>query len=70
MNRADKSLIVATVITLTCVVSGSILTFLNKDVIGISLIIGSLGTVLAGFFSGAVLRKKEREDKRKQDTNI
>jgi hypothetical protein len=46
-------------------VTGSILTYLGKDAVGLSLIFGSIGTLLTAFYGGAILRKIERVQKDK-----
>ena len=53
-------------LALICIASGSILTYLGKDVVGLSLIFGSIGTLLTAFYGGAILRYIERVKKDKE----
>jgi hypothetical protein len=67
-KRATRGQIISGVLGLVCIVSGGILTYLGKDVVGLSLIFGSIGTLLTAFYGGAILRKIERvqKDRRKR----
>jgi uncharacterized membrane protein len=65
-RRADRGQTISAVITFLSIATGSILTFLGKDVVGLSLIFGSIGTLLTAFYGGAILRKIERTEKDKK----
>jgi hypothetical protein len=45
---------------------GGVLTYFDKNVAGLSLIFGSLGTLLTAFYGGALIRRKERKEKDSQ----
>jgi uncharacterized membrane protein len=62
-KRANIGQIISGILAFLSIISGSILSFLGKDAIGLSLIIGSVGTLLTAFYGGAILRKFEREKK-------
>jgi uncharacterized membrane protein len=64
-KRAGRGQIISAVLAFLCIVSGSILTYLGKDAVGLSLIFGSIGTLLTAFYGGAILRKIERVQKDK-----
>ena len=66
-KRASIGQIISGALSFFCIVAGSILAFLGKDVVGLSLIIGSIGTLLTAFYAGAILRKIERTQKSKSD---
>jgi len=62
-KRASIGQIISAAIALLCIASGVVLVYLDKDVAGLSLIIGSIGTLLTAFYGGAILRKIERNKK-------
>jgi uncharacterized membrane protein len=62
-KRAGRGQIISAVLAFLCIVSGSILTYFGKDTVGLSLIFGSIGTLLTAFYGGAILRKIERVQK-------
>jgi len=64
-KRANKGQIISAVIALLCIGIGGFLTYFDKNVGGLSLIFGSLGTLLTAFYGGAVIRKIERLQKEK-----
>jgi len=64
-KRASSGQIFSGILGLSCIISGSILTFLGKDTVGLSLIFGSIGTLLTAFYGGAILRHIERNKKDK-----
>ena len=65
-KRANRGQIVSAVLTFFCITAGSILTYFDKNIVGLSLIIGSIGTLLTAFYGGAILRKIERVQKDKK----
>jgi amino acid permease len=64
-KRATKAQLLSFIIIMTSIVGGIILILLNKDAMGLTAIIGALTSLVGAFFGSAILRKKEREDKRK-----
>jgi uncharacterized membrane protein len=62
-RRANRGQIISAVIAFISITAGGILTFLDKNVAGLSLIFGSIGTLLTAFYGGAILRKIERTQK-------
>ena len=62
-KRANRGQIISAAITLLCMVIGGGLLYLDKDIAGLALILGSLGTLLTAFYGGAILRKIERTNK-------
>jgi uncharacterized membrane protein len=64
-KRANRGQLIAAVIAFLCIGSGSALAYFNKDIAGLSLIFGSIGTLLTAFYGGAILRKIERVQKNK-----
>ncbi|MCL2758800.1 MAG: DUF2335 domain-containing protein [Treponema sp.] len=65
-KRANKGQIISAAIAFLCIIAGSVLTYLGKSVVGLSLIVGSIGTLLTAFYGGAILRKIERVNKEKR----
>jgi uncharacterized membrane protein len=65
-KRANRGQVISSILGLLCIVSGSILTYLGKDAVGLSLIFGSIGTLLTAFYGGAILRQIERVRKDKR----
>jgi uncharacterized membrane protein len=65
-KRANRGQVISSILGLLCIVSGSILTYLGKDAVGLSLIFGSIGTLLTAFYGGAILRQIERVKKDKK----
>ena len=63
-KRANRGQIISGFLGLLCIVSGGILTYLGKDAVGLSLIFGSIGTLLTAFYGGAIIRKIERTQKK------
>ena len=64
-KRANRGQVFSGILGLLCIASGSILTYLGKDTVGLSLIFGSIGTLLTAFYGGAILRHIERSKKEK-----
>lgn len=64
-RRANRGQAISAVIAFLSIAAGSVLAFLGKDIAGLSLIIGSIGTLLTAFYGGAILRKIERVQKDK-----
>ncbi|MCL2805139.1 MAG: DUF2335 domain-containing protein [Treponema sp.] len=64
-RRANRGQIISAFLAFLCIISGGILTYLGKDAVGLSLIIGSIGTLLTAFYGGAIIRKIERIKKEK-----
>jgi uncharacterized membrane protein len=64
-RRADRGQIISAIITLISILIGGFLTYLDKNVAGLSLIFGSLGALLTSFYAGAIIRKIERVQKDK-----
>jgi uncharacterized membrane protein len=62
-KRADKGQTISGILAALGIVVGGVLSFMGKDVAGLSLIIGSLGTLLTAFYGGAIIRKNERVEK-------
>jgi uncharacterized membrane protein len=62
-KRATRGQIIAGALGFVCIASGTVLAFLGKDVVGMSLIIGSIGTLLTAFYGGAIIRTIERTKK-------
>jgi hypothetical protein len=62
-KRANIGQIVSAALAFLGIITGSILTYLGKDVVALSLIFTSIGTLLTAFYGGAILRKFEREKK-------
>ena len=62
-KRADRGQIISAALSFLCIGSGALLTFLGKNVVGLSLIFGSIGTLLTAFYGGAIIRKIERKNK-------
>jgi uncharacterized membrane protein len=65
-KRANRGQIISAIMAFYCITTGGVLTFLGHNVVGLSLIIGSIGTLLTAFYGGAILRKIERIEKNKQ----
>ena len=65
-KRATRGQLISGVLGLLCIASGSILAYLGKDIVGLSLIFGSIGTLLTAFYGGAILRQIERVKKSKR----
>jgi len=65
-KRANRGQLFSGMLGLLCIASGSVLTFLGKDTVGLSLIFGSIGTLLTAFYGGAILRHIERSKKDKR----
>jgi len=65
-KRANKGQIISAIIAFLCITTGSVLTYLGKNVVGLSLIIGSIGTLLTAFYGGAIIRKIERANKERK----
>jgi len=65
-KRANRGQVISAILAFLCIISGSILTYLGKNVVGLSLILGSIGTLLTAFYGGAILRKIERINKEKK----
>jgi len=64
-KRASIGQRISACLAFLCIILGGLLTYFNKDVAGLSLIIGSIGTLLTAFYGGAILRKLERTRKDK-----
>jgi uncharacterized membrane protein len=64
-KRADRGQIISAILSVLCIATGGFLTYLDKNVAGLSMIFGSLGTLLTAFYGGAILRKIERTQKDK-----
>ena len=62
-KRANRGQLISALLAVLCIGSGGVLTYLGKDAVGLSLIFGSIGTLLVAFYGGAIIRKKERENK-------
>jgi len=62
-KRANRGQVIAGVLAFLGITSGVTLTIFDKDIVGLSLIIGSIGTLLTAFYGGAILRKIERNNK-------
>jgi uncharacterized membrane protein len=62
-KRANRGQIISAGIALLCISLGGVLTYLDKNIAGLSLIFGSLGTLLTAFYGGAIIRKIERVQK-------
>ena len=65
-RRANRGQIISAIMAFLCIGAGSALTFLGKNVEGLALIFGSMGSILVAFYGGAVLRKMERIQKNKE----
>jgi uncharacterized membrane protein len=65
-KRASKGQVISGILVALGIIVGGVLSFLDKDVAGLSLIIGSLGTLLTAFYGGAIIRKNERLKKNAQ----
>lgn len=65
-KRANRGQIISALLAFLCISFGGVLTYLGKDAVGLSLIFGSIASLLAAFYGGTLLRKKEREIKRKK----
>jgi len=65
-KRANRGQIISAILSFFCISLGGILTFLGYNVVGLSLIVGSIGTLLTAFYGGALMRKFERTRKDKQ----
>jgi len=64
-KRANTGQTMAFILGLLGIISGSILTYLGKNIGGLSLIFGSIGTILTAFYGGVILRHIERTNKDK-----
>ncbi|MDR2729442.1 MAG: DUF2335 domain-containing protein [Treponema sp.] len=64
-KRADRGQIISAILSVLCIAIGGFLTYLGKDIVGLSLIFGSIGTLLTAFYGGAIIRKIERTKKDK-----
>ena len=62
-KRTNKGQIISAVIALLSIGIGGALTYFDKNVGGLALIFGSLGTLLTAFYGGAIIRKIERVQK-------
>ena len=62
-KRANKGQVISASLSFFCIALGGALVYLDKDIAGLSLIIGSIGTLLTAFYGGAILRKVERDKK-------
>jgi len=62
-KRANRGQIISAIITLACIGVGSWLTYIGKNIVGLSMIVGSIGTLLTAFYGGAIIRKIERTQK-------
>ena len=65
-KRADRGQIISAILAFLCLAVGGFLTYLDKNVAGLSMIFGSLATLLTAFYGGAILRKIERTQKDKK----
>ena len=65
-KRASRGQIISAILAFYCITSGVVLTVLGYNIVGISLIIGSIGSLLGAFYGGAIIRKMERAQKNKQ----
>ena len=64
-KRANRGQIISAILAFVCILSGGFLTYLDKNVAGLSMIFGSLATLLTAFYGGAIIRKIERIQKNK-----
>jgi uncharacterized membrane protein len=62
-KRANRGQIISAALAFLCIILGGCLTYLDKNVAGLSMIFGSLGTLLTAFYGAAILRKIERTQK-------
>jgi uncharacterized membrane protein len=62
-KRATRGQVISAAIAFICICMGGALTYFDKNVGGLSLIFGSLGTLLTAFYGGAIIRRKERKEK-------
>jgi uncharacterized membrane protein len=62
-KRANKGQIISAAIAFVCIGIGAVLTYLDKNVAGLSFLFGSIGTLLTAFYGGAIIRKIERTKK-------
>jgi predicted Na+-dependent transporter len=64
-KRATKAQVFSFIISMTAIAGGVALILLDKDVMGLTAIIGALASLVGAFFGGLFSRKKERENKEK-----
>jgi len=62
-KRANRGQIISAILSIFCIGAGGVLAYLGKNIVGLSLIIGSIGTLITAFYGGAILRKIERTQK-------
>ena len=62
-RRANIGQIISAILSFLGIGMGSFLAYVGKDLVGFSLIVSSIGTLLAAFYGGAILRKIERSQK-------
>jgi drug/metabolite transporter (DMT)-like permease len=65
-RRANRGQIISGVLAFVCILTGGFLTYLEKNVAGLSMIFGSLATLITAFYGGAIIRKIERVQKNRQ----
>jgi drug/metabolite transporter (DMT)-like permease len=65
-KRANRGQIVSAIIVFLCIATGGFLIYHDKNIGGLATILGSLATLLTAFYSGAIIRKKERLQKEKK----
>lgn len=65
-KRANRGQIISAILAFVCIGLGGFLIYQNKNIGGLALIFGSLGTLLTAFYGGAIIRKNERIKKNQQ----
>jgi uncharacterized membrane protein len=68
-GRANRGQVISAALAFVCILLGGFLTYLDKNVAGLAMIFGSLGTLLTAFYGGAILRKIERVQKDKKSND-